>query len=85
MKFSRPKPKTVYLVTFLIWLITCLAFNAWKISAYINNPNDLDHYAHNWRFGGFVFAVFYLPIWLIALLSVLALEGTYFARRRRIR
>lgn len=82
MKLSRLEPKKTYLVTILVWMIACVAINGWRIYAYINNPNDLDQYAHTWRFGLFVFALFYFPFWLLGLLTLLAGEMTYFAKRR---
>lgn len=83
MKFFSFSPRTVYLTTFIVWLLACLAFNGWKIQAYINNPNDLDHYAHNWGFGVFVFAIFYFPFWLLGLIAAIGVEVALFARQRR--
>ena len=83
MKGFSFTPRTVYLITFAVWLLACLTFNGWKINAYINDPNDLDRYAHNWKFGIFVFAIFYFPIWLIGLLAALGIEVAFFARQRR--
>lgn len=85
MKLLRLGSRKTYLVTFAAWLVTCLAFNGWRIHSYINNPKDLDQYAHNWSFGLFVFALFYLPIWIIGLLGILAGEIAYFARRRGLK
>lgn len=83
MKFFSFTPRTVYLTTFVVWLLACLVFNGLKINAYINNPNDLDYYAHNWRFGIFVFAVFYFPFWLLGLIATIGVEVAFFARQRQ--
>ena len=79
MKIDRSRIK-VYLITALAWFVTCAGVNAWLILSYLANPKDGDLYAQTWGFQLIAFSLFRLPIWLLGLLAVLAVEYAFFVR-----
>ena len=56
-----------------------LVFLAWKFwlgtSAYLNNPNDSDSYAHTWSYQGIVFCIFRLLPALVGMGFILGSES----------
>ena len=71
-------------MTGLAWLVACVGVNARLISTYLANPQDGDLYAHNWGYQFVVFTIFRLPVWLLGLLAVLAIEFAFFARHPKV-
>ena len=67
--------------TVAIWLVVCLAYEMYRIAAFMALPPSGDLYAHDWGFQLFAFAVFRFPIWLVALLAILVVEFTLLKRR----
>jgi len=78
MRFDKSRIK-VFTITIVMWLVACAGVNAWTISSYLANPQDGDLYAHTLGYQFVVFAIFRLPVWLLGLVVILAVEFALFS------
>ena len=73
--------RAVVSATVAVWLVVCLAYEMYRIAAFLALPPSGDLYAHDWGFQLMAFAIFRFPVWLVGLLVILAVEFTLLKRR----
>jgi hypothetical protein len=83
---ERISRKAVYLGTIGAWLIACAALELPGMAAYARDkPWGDAWFTYTWSFQLMTFGAFRLPLWLLALAIVLALERHFLRRRAATR
>lgn len=76
------KATRLYVLTVAIWFLACGGWVTWHLYTYAPPAGDQDFYTHNWGFQLIVTIIFHLPLWIIALLLIIAFEAALIARAR---